>query len=190
MALATTRSYLGCVTVPMLERRTHVSCDPCGIATDEGMVGDIFGNNSSCCDKREPPNLYTANNDGACSDGGTLANESRDQRLGSQFYKSSGSQIVSKDHMRTQKNVVLDGDPIPDGDTVFYGNAVADLGAVFDKTMLTNIAVGAHPSLWHYVRKSPNARACSDIGTLDVCEGVNFDFCRDFFGALTEHDLF
>lgn len=121
----------------------HPSDLPGRIADHQGIVRDGDGPNYSRAGayKREASNSDTTEDGGVGADCCVAANESLLERSARFLEVSSGIVVVGQHTIWAEKDIVLHGDAIPDGNSVFHSDVVAQPGTGFHKCVVTNITV-------------------------------------------------
>jgi len=77
--------------------------------------------------------------------------------------RTARERVICKTDARTDKDIVLDLDPVPDHGLVLDGDSVADAGPGLDEGMIADVAVAADDGSFHDMRESPNLRARADL---------------------------
>lgn len=112
-----------------------------GVAVDQGVGGDVFGDDCSCADQGMLADGHSANDRRVGSD----ACSAFDQRFaegvcGVAREGRTGHGHVGEDNRRATKDVVFQGDAFVDGDVVLNFDVVTDINPGADDDVLSNAA--------------------------------------------------
>ena len=103
----------------------------CRAANHQSVIRYIPRDHCTGSDHRPSSDIQPRQGCGVGSYAATLL-EQYPQKLGWILF-AARSLVISKAGVGTDKNVVLDGNSIPERDAAFYGHAIADSNSTFDK---------------------------------------------------------
>src|SRR5258707_1091339 len=102
---------------------------------------------------------------GVCPDRSPLAHH-RLRVLG-QVLLAARHWIVGKGRVRTNEDVVLQANPIPELDATLHGDSIADHHIIFDEHVVADVAVRPDHRPGQDMRERPDAGSLADVGCLD-----------------------
>jgi len=77
--------------------------------------------------------------------------------------RTARKRVICKTDARTDKDIVLDLDPVPDHGLILDGDSVADAGPGLDEGMIADVAVAADDGPFHDMRERPNLCVRADL---------------------------
>ena len=132
------------------------------VAYDKRKIRHVTDHDSTGADESVPSDRNPAQDSCIRANGRARTNQGRRECIAGFLNVGSRIRVIGQDAIRTQKNIILDCNPIPDGDSVFHGDIVTKYCAGLDKRVVADIAVSTDPCPFHDVSKSPNSRIRPD----------------------------
>ena len=137
------------------------------------MSCDVTGNNAAGCHHGIGADPHAGEDYAARANAGAVPHASAQQPSvpaaiargdgGQPHSRTARKRIIRKTDAWTDKDIVLDLDPVPDHGLVLDGDSVADAGPGLDEGMVADFAVAANDGPLHDMRESPNLRAYADL---------------------------
>lgn len=124
------------------------------VADNEREVRDVSRHDRTSTHHCKPTNRHSSEDSGICADATSLLEKSS-QKLRTRI-PAAGSQIIRKAGCRTDENVVLHLNAIPQGYAAFKGDAVPETDLAFDESVIANVAVFSYDRTPSDVSKGPD----------------------------------
>ena len=136
--------------------RIAVAHDACRIAGDDRIRGHRLHDDCPGADHCAASDRDARQDRRVCADGCAFLDRCRKKRLW--FALAARKAIVGERRVRSDKDVVLDTNAVPELHAALHGDAIADHHVVFDERVIADVAIGADARTRQDMRKCPDAR--------------------------------
>jgi hypothetical protein len=147
------------LSVIALNRRINVPYNPCRIPNNDGIGRNSVCYDGTCTHHGSGTYCQAGQNSGVCPDGSSLFYVSSWKTL-----KTSPSRrelVIGKSDIRADKNVVFEMHAIPELNSAFDRDPIANGYIIFDEYMITDIAVTSYCGTGKNIYECPNTGALS-----------------------------